>query len=314
MALHPLCALIFTLGYILRLYGATSPSNHLYSVNFTRNLIVYIMSQVFIYICPPLLELANYHVLGRLLQYIPHLSPMPPHLVLRTFGILMALVELLNSLGVSFASNPSSGATQQSTGSHLIIAALVMQLGIIASFAVLAGMFHFRCAHTLGSAFPRNVRTVLYTLYASMTLILIRSVYRLAEHAGGNTNVDLENLESLRALTPVLRYEWWFYVFEATLMLANSLLWNLWHPGRFLPRDSRVYLARDGVTEVMEEERRDERTWWMKVLHIWSFGLLFPRKRGMEAGKGGLAELADIPRGVTVGDGRESAEQRLVGP
>jgi len=34
-------------------------------------------------------------------------------------------------------------------------------------------------------------------------------------------------------------------------MLANMVLWNIWHPGRFLPEDKRVYLAQDGETEVL---------------------------------------------------------------
>jgi hypothetical protein len=46
IGLHPLCAVLFTAGYALREYGAF---NYLYS---SRNLLIYIMSQVFIYICP----------------------------------------------------------------------------------------------------------------------------------------------------------------------------------------------------------------------------------------------------------------------
>ena len=34
-------------------------------------------------------------------------------------------------------------------------------------------------------------------------------------------------------------------------MLANSVLLNVRHPMRFLPRDSRIYLAEDGTTEIM---------------------------------------------------------------
>lgn len=46
IGLHPLCATLFTAGYILREIGAY---NSLYS---PRNLIIFIISQVFIYICP----------------------------------------------------------------------------------------------------------------------------------------------------------------------------------------------------------------------------------------------------------------------
>jgi hypothetical protein len=46
IGLHPLCAVTFTIGYSLREYGAF---NYLYSI---PNLIAYILSQVFIYVCP----------------------------------------------------------------------------------------------------------------------------------------------------------------------------------------------------------------------------------------------------------------------
>lgn len=46
MGLHPLCAVSFTVGYALREYGAFE---YLYS---TQNLIIYVISQVLIYVCP----------------------------------------------------------------------------------------------------------------------------------------------------------------------------------------------------------------------------------------------------------------------
>jgi hypothetical protein len=46
LGLQPLCAVLFTAGYAMRVYGAY---NYLYS---TSNLIVFIMSQIFIYIAP----------------------------------------------------------------------------------------------------------------------------------------------------------------------------------------------------------------------------------------------------------------------
>ncbi|OBT89119.1 hypothetical protein VE02_01997 [Pseudogymnoascus sp. 03VT05] len=56
IGLHPLCAALFFAGYVLREYGAF---DYVYTGNFVT-LITFILSQVFIYICPPLLELANY--------------------------------------------------------------------------------------------------------------------------------------------------------------------------------------------------------------------------------------------------------------
>ena len=224
----------------------------------------------------PLLELANYHVLGRVFYYVPYFAPLPPDRVLSTFGALMALVEALNALGVAFASNPSSSQSTQELGSHLTIAALAIQLGVIVIFVFLAAILHRRCAKA--NIHTRAVSTPLITLYVSMSLILIRCIYRSVEHSG-NTTVRLDDPESLKQLSPILRYEWFFYMFEATIMLLNSALWNVWNPGRYLPRDYHVYLAQDGITVLEGEDKPDGRPLLVKAASILTFGILFRKKR-----------------------------------
>lgn len=214
----------------------------------------------------PLLELANYHVLGRVLLYIPYMAPISPGRVLSTFGLLMAIIETVNALGVSFATNPTGG--NQGAGSAMIIAALGMQLVVIFVFALLGGIFHRRIYRARLE--PKIVRIVLTTLYCSMALILVRSIYRLVEHLG-NTEIDLSDIEALESLSPIMRYEWYFYVFEATMMLLNSVLWNVFNPGRFLPRNPHTYLARDGVTELLDNQK-DERSIMAKIGAVVSFG------------------------------------------
>jgi hypothetical protein len=235
----------------------------------------------------PLLELVNYHVLARIFYYVPYCSPIPPGRVLATFGGLMAIVEVLNSLGVALSANVSSSPAAQKLGSHLTIAALVIQLVVVVIFIYLAALFHLRCVKA--NVLVKSVKTVLVTLYMSMTLILIRCLYRLVEHTG-NTKVDYANLESLRNLSPLLRYEAFFYLFEATLMLINSILWNIWNPGRFLPKDYHIYLAQDG-SEVVGDEHSDDRPLLAKTAHVLTFGLLFRRKRQAQQ----LQELAEHP-------------------
>ncbi|KAL2867541.1 putative RTA1 domain protein [Aspergillus lucknowensis] len=270
IGLYPICGVLFTLGYALRGYMA---SDYLYRPD---NLIPFILSQVFIYIPPPLLELANYHILARIFSYVPYLAPLPPNRVLIIFGALMGLVELFNALGVALASNVSSSHSQQEIGGRLTIAALALQVAVILSFVFLAGIFHRRCSREYIKS--KGVTVPLRTLYVSMFLILVRCVYRLVEHTG-NTAIDLDDIEVLRALTPVLRYEWFLYVFEGALMWINMVLWNVWHPGRFLPRSYLVHLGRDGQ-EVEEVEEKDGQSLLEKILFVASFGILFrPRKR-----------------------------------
>lgn len=216
----------------------------------------------------PLLELANYHVLGRIFYYVPYYAPLPPGRVLSIFGAIMAIVELLNALGVSLSANPSSSHSQQQLGSQLTIAALSIQLCVIVIFVLLAAIFHSRCNKVKTHA--KAVSTPLTALYVSMALILIRCIYRLVEHLG-NTTVRLHDYQSLTRLSPILRYEWFFYIFEATLMLINSMLWNVWNPGRYLPKDYLVYLAEDGRTELRGRIRKPGRPW----LSALTFGVLF---------------------------------------
>ncbi|KAF2433394.1 putative RTA1 domain protein [Tothia fuscella] len=275
VGLHPFCAVVFTLGYATREYESF---NYIYN---DQNFIIYILSQIFIYICPPLLELAIYHVLGRIFYYVPHFAPLAPSRILSTFGALMALVEVINALGVAFSQNPSSTPSKHQLIKHLTIAALAIQLGVVAIFALLAITFYRRCANANIRA--KTFTAPLITLYVSMSFILIRCIYCLVEFLG-NTTVDLGNFDFLKYLSPILRYEWFFYVFEATLMLANSLLWNIWNPGRYLPRDHHVYLARDG-TEVRGQDLPDDRSILAKLGHVVTFGIFFHRKKEINPGE-----------------------------
>ncbi|KAM5430577.1 hypothetical protein McanCB21832_006422 [Microsporum canis] len=190
----------------------------------------------------------------------------------------MVVVETLNALGVALSSNPSSDLSQQHLGSNLTIASLSLQFAVIFTFLVLAGTLHRRCNKAkIRSRYSRSITTMLIALYISMCLILIRCIYRLIEHLG-NTAVDLEDIEKLRNLSPILRNEYYFYIFEASLMLINSVLWNIWNPSRFLPPDHRIHVTKNGNAEVMAEDGKDSRSVLAKAGHILTFGILFGRK------------------------------------
>ncbi|CAH0034658.1 unnamed protein product [Clonostachys rhizophaga] len=269
VGLHAACAFLFTAGYAFREFGAFH-----YSYFEDLDLIMFILSQVFIYICPPILELINYNILGHIFYYAPYIAPFPPGKVLAVFGLLMLFVETLNGLGVSFASNPKSQPTIQKMGGHLTIAALSIQFVLIVTFVALSAVFHWRFVKLKLQS--KVISTLLPVLYASMLLIFIRCIYRLIEHTG-HTAVDLSDFDSLQDLTPILRYEVFFYIFEATFMLINSVIWNIWNPARFLPADYHTYLAQDGSGET-HAEVNDERTRAQKIGAKLTIGLFFRNK------------------------------------
>ncbi|KAG8418970.1 hypothetical protein J3459_011830 [Metarhizium acridum] len=188
-------------------------------------------------------------------------------------------VETLNAVGCSIELEPIIGYLAAKIGEQLDHIRSRNPTRRHSHFVVLAGIFHGRCRRS--NLHVKAVSTTLVVLYISMALILVRCIYRLVEHVG-NTTVDISDLELLEALSPLLRYEVYFYIFEASVMLINSVIWNIWHPGRSLPRSSNVHLSPDGETEVTDREDVDDRSLLAKVACILTFGILF-RKRTKSA-------------------------------
>jgi hypothetical protein len=106
----------------------------------------------------------------------------------------------------------------------------------------------------------------LITLYASTGLILVRTIYRTVEYFGlaqyRFTDPDFDP----QSMSPIIRYEVYFYIFEGTLMLVNCFLFNLRHPRRYLPRSNKIYLDKDGSTEIEGPGFKDPRPFWQTII------------------------------------------------
>ncbi|KAJ4311666.1 Lipid-translocating exporter-like protein rta1 [Neodidymelliopsis sp. IMI 364377] len=228
----------------------------------------------------PLLELANYHILSRVFHYVPYAAPFNPSRVTAFFGGLMALVEGLNASGVSLTANANAKEATKKIGHNLILVALVLQVCVILIFAYLSFVFHRRCIKAWIPSQSKAVKSTMFTLYLSMAIIFVRCVFRLVEMATSSTSVDISSMEALMKLSPALRNEAYFYVFEATLMLINSVLWNIRHPGPDLPGDSHIYLAQDGTEVEVEADRREQRPMLLNMANTLMFGLLYRDDKG----------------------------------
>jgi hypothetical protein len=257
---HPFCCLLFVTGFALREYGSFD----------IDHLNVYIASTMFIYTSPPILELANYHVLGRILYYVPYNAPLHPGRTLTTFGFMSAIVEVMNAIGVSYTANRSLKPSLQDLGHILMKTSLIVQVVVITIFCGIAGLFHRRCVR--GGVASRSVKGPLWTLYASMLLILIRTIYRIVDHfAISKIPTKVDGDWDPKSLSPMLRWEWYFYTFEASLMLINTFLWNVRHPRFYLPEDYHVYLAQDGRTEIKGPGWESNRPWFITFLDPFDF-------------------------------------------
>ncbi|KAG5815539.1 hypothetical protein H9Q74_008935 [Fusarium xylarioides] len=213
--------------------------------------------------CIPLLELQNYRILGRILYYVPYNSPIHPGRVLTTFGFISGIVEALNGWGASYSANQSLTDSEIEIGHALIKTSLLLQIVVAMLFIALAVTFHRRCV--VAGITNERLNKPLWTLYISMTLILARTIYRIVEYF---------SVAELRygpgfdpaTISPVVRYEWFFYVFEAALMLCNLVMFNGRHPRRYLPKNNKIYLSPDGVTEIEGPGYKDPRKLWQTLI------------------------------------------------
>ncbi|KAL2151596.1 hypothetical protein VTH82DRAFT_6694 [Thermothelomyces myriococcoides] len=269
--IYVFCCVLFTAGFIAREIGAFDYGD----------LITLIVSTCLIYAAPPLLELANYHVLGRILYYVPYRSPIHPGRVLTTFAFISAVVEALNGNGVAYSVNQSLPASKQEMGRSLLKASLVMQLGVLACFVLLACTFHRRCARD--GPRNQNLFAALYTLYGSTALLSVRTIFRVVEYWTISQHDFWNPGEAdLNDFSPMLRYEWFFWVFEASLMLINTVLINVRHPRRYLPKSTKTYLAKDG-TEVQGPGFKDGRPFLQTLVDPFDlWGLVTKKDRGKE--------------------------------
>ncbi|KAK4153152.1 hypothetical protein C8A00DRAFT_43882 [Chaetomidium leptoderma] len=216
---------------------------------------VYTASTMLLYIAPPLLELTNYLILRRIFHFVPYFAPMHPVRMLVTFATLTVVIELLSIAGIAYLANQDLPDKSIQMGDTLTKASLVLQLLIIALFFPLAGTLH-RCCRAAKINSPRVTRPLLL-LYTSMLLALARTVYRTVQHFA--VPASTKGLDPL-TLDPIVRFEWFFYVFDAAPMLVGAVLWNLGHPRRWLPENPQMYLAQDGVTVLRGPGWKDSRS------------------------------------------------------
>lgn len=78
-------------------------------------------------------------------------------------------------------------------------------------------------------------------------------------------------------------HEWPFLVFEAGLMLINTLMFNVQHPAHLLPRASTTfldYLGQERESPNADSAWKDPRPWLWKVCDPLDFRGLVREKRG----------------------------------
>lgn len=211
------------IGYIGRIVSSTQ------APNFTT--MPYVIQSIFILLGPPLLAASVYMVLGRLITLLDagHHSIIRPKWLTAIFVLGDVLSFFVQAGGGGIM---SSSHTQSSykTGENVIVVGLVIQILWFGVFVVATVLFNTRIqrsptnqSRSLASPWQR----LIYVLYATSALIMIRSIYRVVEYVTGSSGILQEK-------------EVFLYVFDALPMALVTILFAVFHPSQVLGPKARA--------------------------------------------------------------------------
>lgn len=136
----------------------------------------------------------------------------------------------------------SSNPSQATLGSHIILAALALQIIIFGFFIIVALVFHRRllAAPTSRSHYPALPwKKYLYILYITCGFILLRSILRVAEFVEG---FDGE----------IYTHEVFLFVFDGIPMVLVMGVFNIWYPSFFSRRAKEPMVNEECLTSNVE--------------------------------------------------------------
>lgn len=209
-----------------------------------------------ILVAPPLFAASIYMTLGRLILRLDAQSAslIPVRWLTKIFVVGDVISFILQCGGtihpyphhfpspqtipIGFSTDPPPGGgymaggtqTAMTTGAHIVIAGLAIQLVFFGVFILVASVFHQRVTTT--QPITRNVKSqsgrlswsgLMWALYLACALILIRSVFRVVEFVQGNDGF-------------IMRREYLLYIFDALLMALTGMVLGFVFPGSFLDR------------------------------------------------------------------------------
>jgi hypothetical protein len=192
------------------------------AANKTDHLMPYIIQNTFILLPPALFAATIYMCLGRIIRLVQgdHLSIVRPGILTKVFvsGDVLSFVIQGGSAGLMAMA--STRPILGTIGNAMVMTGLALQLVSFSIFALTALVFHSRLrAAPTARSYEVDQRWVtgMYMLYGISTLIIIRSIFRIAEYAMGQNGY-------------LLGHEWTLYIFDTILMFGCSVIFYFFYP------------------------------------------------------------------------------------
>ncbi|PYH41652.1 RTA1 domain-containing protein [Aspergillus saccharolyticus JOP 1030-1] len=228
-----LIGLIFeAAGYIARIFSHFD----------THALGPYITQTMLILVAPPLFAASIYMTLGRLIVQLDaeSASLIRVQWLTKIFVVGDVISFLLQCGGGGYMAAGTQAA--MTSGEHIVIAGLAIQLLFFGFFVLVVSLFHLRVCAAANPVMGRSQsgrvswRGLMWALYLACALILVRSVFRVVEFVQGNDGF-------------IMHREYLLYIFDALLMAATGLVLGFVFPGSFLEGQKRAAGGEAGLGE-----------------------------------------------------------------
>ena len=208
----PIALILEVLGYVFRSLSARQDP---------YSLIWFVLQYFFIVTAPVFLSAAIYAVLSVLINKVgKKYSPIPPKLVLGVFISSDAVMTVVQICGAAMIGAAESKDKDPTTGKNILMAGLAVQVFSFFIFLILLGVVLWRSRNAL-----LGLRAFIFAFVAATMLVYVRTCFRLAEVAQG-----------VKAY--LFTHEDFFACLEFAPIAVAMLLFNVFHPGRYLRKES----------------------------------------------------------------------------
>ncbi|EPS27452.1 hypothetical protein PDE_02395 [Penicillium oxalicum 114-2] len=220
-------------GYIARIFSHFD----------TKALGPYIVQTMLILVAPPLFAASIYMTLGRVIVALQcqQFSLVSVRYLTKIFVVGDVISFLLQCGGGGYMAAGSISA--MNTGANIVIGGLVIQLLFFGFFVIVSAVFHWRVKRNSrdishARELDKKWESIMWALYAACFLILVRSIFRVAEFVEGNNGF-------------IMRREYLLYIFDACLMALAGVVLVITYPGSFLGREN---AHRDSALQLMSTD------------------------------------------------------------
>lgn len=195
------------------------------SIKYVANSTYYSVWFILMLLAPLWINAYVYMVLGRMVYNFTSSAKILGVKAWR-FGLYFVLLDIfafvVQAVGASMASGDNIPQSQIFRGLHIYMGGVGLQQFFICCFIGLAVRFQRHMKQDTYVTDQKRAFRMLYILYAVLTLITVRIIFRLVEYSKGYSSG-----------IPV--HEAYQYILDSTLMLIALVLFNIVHPGRIMP-------------------------------------------------------------------------------